>query len=276
MGTEYSITDLSEAHRGAFCACLVPGEQAMLEAGDLKEKWLARRGKGDFGAKLAVSPEGVPVGMIQYIAAEGSQIEGPGLWFVFCVWVPPAKRNPGGARRRQGIGAALLRAAEEDVRARGAEGLAAWGTTIPVFMRSSFFKRRGYLKADRLGIQELVWKPFVEEAQAPRWRRDGRDKALPTSAALATGHGISPRPGAEPVAVQASVSGICPAMNAVHLRFRRAAAELGAAVSLETRENAAADAILIDGKEFPLGPPPSYERILKTLKKAAAKRGHST
>lgn len=265
MGTDYSITDLTEAHRGAFCACLVPGEQAMLEAGDLKAQWLGRRGKGDFGAKLAVSPEGVPIGMIQYIAAEGSQIEGPGLWFVFCVWVPPAKRNPGGALRRQGIGAALLRAAEEDVRARGAAGLAAWGTTIPVFMRSSFFKRRGYLKADRLGIQELVWKPFVKEAQAPRWRVAGRDAASPKSAGLANG----------PVAVQASVNGICPAMNAVHLRFRRAAAELGAAVALETRENAAADGILIDGKEFPLGPPPSYERILKTLKRAAAKRGHS-
>lgn len=263
MASDYSITDLTEEYKGDFCACLMPREKAMLEAGELKAQWLARRGKGDFGAKLAVSPEGVPIGMIQYIDAEGSQIEGSGLWFVFCLWIPPAKQNPAGARRRQGIGTALLRAAEEDVRARGAAGLAAWGSAIPVFMRSSFFKHRGYLKADRLGIQELVWKPFIRDAKAPRWLRGGLDTASPQSASgRAKG----------PVTVEASVNGICPAMNAVHLRFRRAAVELGTAVALETRENAAADGIFIDGKEFPLGPPPSFERILRTLKKAAAKR----
>ncbi len=60
------------------------------------------------------------------------------------------------------IHAALRQAAEDDVNALGAKGLAAWGLALPVWMKASWFKKQGYQKADRMGIQTLAWKPFSE------------------------------------------------------------------------------------------------------------------
>ena len=50
------------------------------------------------------------------------------------------------------MGKALLRAAEEDARALGALGMAAWGISLPFWMKASWFRKHGYRKADRQGI----------------------------------------------------------------------------------------------------------------------------
>jgi hypothetical protein len=67
------------------------------------------------------------------------------------------------------MGAALLAAAEADARARGRKGIAAWGLSLPIWMRASWFRRHGFVKADRSGLSSLVWKRFTPDAVPPRW-----------------------------------------------------------------------------------------------------------
>ncbi len=274
MTKSFRIGDLTEEYLESYLGCLTPDEKTMREAGNRKADWLAQRDKGDYGVKLAFSEEGKAVGMIQYVRSENSQIECAGAWFVFCVWIPPKRRNSGVNWRKMGIGKALLKAAEEDAASRGATALVAWGTSLPIFMRSAWFKRQGYRSAEKAGISELVWKPFTENAQAPCWRsldsfvNDNTSPPLPDSDHTGVSEKESDASEKKPIRVQAYVNGICPAMNAVHARFRRAADELGSEIRLNIYENAPTDAVFIENKEFPLGPPPSYNHIVRSLKKA--------
>lgn len=36
-------------------------------------------------------------------------------------------------------------------------------------MNASWFRKHGYRSGDRIGVRELVWKPFVDDAEEPRW-----------------------------------------------------------------------------------------------------------
>ena len=270
-GSDYSIVELEKSDWPAFCACLTPEDATVQEAPAMKERWLETRTHENFGAKLARLSNGAPAGMIQYLPIEESSAEGHDLWFIYCIWIPPKRRHPAGQQRARGIGKALLRAAEEDVRSRGAKGIAAWGGTLPLFMQSKWFKKCGYQACDRQGIMELVWKPFADDAVAPNWARTEEREFSPDTAA---------RPGGT-VSVAAYISGICPAMNAVYHRFARAAEEIGDAVRLETIDmtepgpdgpRRQIDAVFVNGEEFPMGPPPSYRKIKAALRKAAKAR----
>ena len=66
------------------------------------------------------------------------------------------------------------------------------------------------------------------------------------------------------------VDGWCQAMNIVHERAKRAAAELGDQVVFQVidtsdremfKEWGISDAVFIDDKELRSGPPPSYEKV---------------
>ena len=67
-----------------------------------------------------------------------------------------------GKHQNKGIGKALLQAAEEDVVLKNADGLAAWGLSMPFWMKASWFKKQGYKKVDKNGMAVLVFKPFKE------------------------------------------------------------------------------------------------------------------
>ena len=95
-------------------------------------------------------------------------MDGSGLYFIPCIWVHGHKQGRGNFQGR-GMGSALLAAAEEDARALGAKGMAAWGLWLPFWMRASWFKKHGYRSVDRDGIASLVWKPFAADARPPRW-----------------------------------------------------------------------------------------------------------
>jgi GNAT superfamily N-acetyltransferase len=215
--------------------------------------------------KLVLDDSGKIGGMIQYAPIEHSFAEGESLHFVYCIWVHGHKQGRGNFQKR-GMGKALLRAAEQDAREHGAKGLAAWGIIFPGFMRASWFKKQGYKPVDKLGIQVLLWKPFVEGASPPRWIRKKK----------------GPVPVTGQVTVTGLLSGWCPAMNMVFERARRATAECGdkavfQAIDTSERETflswGIGDALFIDGKQVRTGPPPSYDKIKKKIARAVKKLG---
>jgi hypothetical protein len=152
----------------------------------------------------------------------------------------------------------LLRAAEEDAAGRGAKGMAAWGISLPFFIKASWFKKQGYVKVDKAGIQVLMWKPFAEDVLRPKWIREKK----------------RPQRKEGKVTVSAFLNGWCPAMNMTFERAKRAASEFGDKVEfcdIHTfdrdvfMEWGIADELFIDGKKVRTGPPPSFNKIRKKI-----------
>jgi GNAT superfamily N-acetyltransferase len=164
------IRDLQPAQESSYCLCLEDWSDEMKEAGDKKHKWFEKAKQNGLRVKIATDDNGVNTGMIHYMPIEETHIDGQGLYFIYCSWVHGYKEGQGNYQKR-GIGTALLRAAEDDVAQRGAAGMAFWGIALPFFMRASWFKKKGYAPCDRDGIAVLLWKPFTDNAQPPRWIR---------------------------------------------------------------------------------------------------------
>lgn len=260
------IIDLDERNVPLYFVCLEDWSKDAKEAGNHKEIWYRRMKDKGLRVKLALDDNGIAGGMIQYIPIEHSFAEGSNLYFINCIWVHGHKQGRGDFRRK-GMGKALLEAAETDAKALGAKGIAAWGIMIPVFMRSSWFKRHGYRRADRIGFQELVWKPFTTDAIAPTWVRQKRKPPL--------------EPGK--VTVTAFCNGWCPAQNIAVERARRAAADPQFSDKVVYREMdtfdrevfmryGISDALFINHKEVRTGPPPSYSKIHGLIEKQVTSR----
>ena len=251
------IVDISPENEPLYFVCLEDWSEEIKEAGDHKERWYRLMKDQGLRVKLAQDDGGTVGGMIQYLPVEHSPAEGEDLNFVLCIWVHGYKQGRGNFQR-QGMGRALLDAAEQDTRAQEKKGLAVWGISLPFFMRASWFKRQGYKPVDRLGIQVLLWKPFSDAAVAPKWIHEKK------------------RPGKRPgqVTVTAFTNGWCPVQNLVFERAKRACQELGDRVVFEPYhtwdpvvfgEWGIADGLFIDGRQVRTGPPPSYEKIRKAI-----------
>ena len=259
------VIPLSVEHEPLYCACLEDWSDEVKEGGDHKARWLAKMRDRGLRVRLALDDRGEVGGMIQYVPIEEAFVEGRGLYFIPCIWVHGHKQGRGNFQGK-GMGTALLAAAEEDARELGAKGMAAWGMALPFFMRASWFRKHGYKKADSVGMQVLLWKPFTEDAEPPRWIRK---KKTP-----------EPEPGR--VTVTALVNGWCPGMNTAFERAKRASAEFGDKVAfraVDTLDRTAfeewgePDAIFVDGKGLRMGPPPTYAKIRKAIAKRVKKLG---
>lgn len=253
------IIDLPERHLSSYLVCLEDWSSEMDEAGDHKARWYERAREQGLRVKLAVDADDNAVGMIQYVPIELSPATGRGLFMILCIWVHGHAKGVGNAQGL-GVGSELLAAAEADARDLGAEGMAAWGLHLPVWMKASWFKKHGYRGIDRTGARELVWKPFVDGAEAPRW--------------------VDPRPvprgGPDTVEVTAFVTGWCPAANLVYERARRAADEMGTAVHLTTVDTSDRDTFLrcghgdevfVEGRPLQRGAPPSFESVRRRIRR---------
>ena len=257
------VIDLPESQEGIYCRCLEEWSDEMNEAGDHKAKWMQKmKGKG-LRIKVAVDEKGTIGGMIHYVPIEHVAVEGKDLYYMYCIWVHGYSKGRGDFRHR-GMGKALLRAAEEDVKQLGGKGFVVWGLSLPIFMRASWFRKQGYSRVDRVGMQELLWKRFDEHAVPPKWIRQKKKPDLD----------------AGKVTVTCLNSGWCPAQNVVYERAKRAARQFGDRVTFREvdttdRETAVewgiADALFVDGRQIRTGPPPSYEKIVHAISKRAGK-----
>ncbi len=250
------IIDLSGKYLKTYFNCLEDWSEEIKEAGNHKELWYHKMKDKGLRVKIAVDDDNV-CGMIQYLPIENSTVQGNDLYFITCVWVHGYKQGIGNYQKK-GIGTALLNAAEEDVRTLKSKGIAAWGLSLPFWMKASWFKRKGYKKVDKDSIAVLLWKPFSDDATPPKWIKPGK----------------KPGKTAGKVRVTSFINGWCPAQNLVYERAKRAAAEFGEKVEFQEiptsdRETFLAwgisDALFIDGKRVRTGPPPSYEKIRKKI-----------
>ncbi len=253
------IIDLDEKSLPLYLVCLEDWSDEMKEAGKHKEVWYHRMKDKGLRVKLALDDRDEVGGMIQYLPVEHSFAEGKDLYFINCIWVHGHKQGRGNFQGR-GMGQALLNAAESDVKTLGRKGLAAWGIMLPFFMRASWFRKQGYRKADRVGMQVLLWKPFAEDATAPRWvRQTGKPELEPGK-----------------VTVTAFRNGCCPAQNLTLERAKRAASapefadkvvfqEIDTFEREKFLELGISDALYIDHKQVWTGPPLSYEKIRRKI-----------
>ncbi len=257
------IVDLSEEHENLYFLCLEDWSEEMKEAADHKERWYREMKENGLRVKLALDDHGEVGGMIQYLPIEYSIVSGSDLYFIPCIWVHGYKEGRGDFQK-SGMGSALLRAVEEDVRELGSKGLVAWGIALPFWMKASWFVKQGYNKVDRMGLQVLLWKPFSIDAIQPAW--------IPQKQKPVTYEGK--------VTVTAFINGWCPAQNLVFERAKRAAGEFGSEVvfrGIHTSEREVflkwgiSDGLFINGKLIRSGPPPSYEKIRKLIEKQVKK-----
>ncbi len=253
------IIDLDKQNESLYFVCLEDWNEEMKEAGNHKAAWYGKMKDKGLRVKLALDERGEAGGMIQYIPIEQSSAEGNDLYFINCIWVHGHKQGRGNFRK-QGMGVALLQAAENDAQTLGSKGIAAWGIPLPFWMKASWFRKQGYATVDKMGFlgQVLLWKPFTNDAIAPKWVRPNKKPAL--------------IPGK--VTVTALLNGWCPAQSLVYERAKRAAAELGDRVVFQPvntfdrktfLEWGISDALFIDGKQVNTGPPPSYEKVRNAI-----------
>ena len=258
------VVDLDEKTKPVFCQCLEEWSDDVKETGDRRCRWVDRFTPRGLRAKIATDDAGTPGGMIQYLPIEESTVDGTGLYLILCIWVHGHEQGRGNFQGR-GMGQALLAAAEDDARALGAKGMAAWGLWLPFWMKASWFRKHGYRSVDRNGIASLLFKPFAADAQPPRWfRRTAKPLELV--------------PGR--VNVTCFVNGWCTAGLVTAERARRVAGEFGERVAfreIDTAEHKTvaewglADALFVDGKQVMTGPPISPERFRRIVGKRVAR-----
>ncbi|MBN1349075.1 GNAT family N-acetyltransferase [candidate division KSB1 bacterium] len=257
-----NIIDLTENYYKHYFCCLEDWSEEIKEAGNHKELWFNEMKDKGLRVKIAVEDE-TACGMIQYVPAEMSVIEGKDLYFINCIWVHGYKEGIGNYQKK-GIGKALLAAAEDDIKAMNQKGVAAWGVSMPFWMKASWFKKQGYQKVDKNGMAVLLWKPFQADAVPPKWIKEKKRPEKTTGK----------------VTVRSFINGWCPAQNLIHERAKRAAKEFGDSVDFQEIWTAdrdvfcewgISDALFIDGKSVRTGPPPSFEKIRNKIGKRVKK-----
>jgi GNAT superfamily N-acetyltransferase len=256
------IVDLTEKYHNIYFCCLEDWSDDIKEAGNHKEIWFNEMKDKGLRVKLAVENDKA-LGMIQYVPVEYSELGGKDLYFIKCIWVHGHKQGVGN-QQKKGIGKALLAAVEDDIRSMNQIGVAAWGISLPFWMKASWYKKQGYKKVDKNGMAVLMWKSFKEDAIPPQWIKEKK----------------RPQKEKGKVVVTSFINGWCPVQNMMHERAKRAAKELGEKVEFREIKTSTpsvfcewgiSDALFVDGKQVRTGPPPSYKKIRKIIARKVKK-----
>jgi hypothetical protein len=127
------IIDLSPEYEKLYHCCLEDWSEEIKEAGNHKFCWYNQMKDQGLRVKLAKDDNNTIGGMIQYLPAEISNIQGKDLYVVLCIWVHGHKFGRGNFQKK-GMGNALLKAAEDDVMLLGSKGLVTWGIIDAIFI----------------------------------------------------------------------------------------------------------------------------------------------
>ncbi len=257
------IINLSEEFKPSYFVCLENWSDEITEAALAKEKWYEKMKGQGLRVKLAQDDSGIVRGLIQYFPIEHSWVEGKDLYFISCIFV---YGNNGVTYRNQGMGKAMLKVAEADAKELGAKGMVAWGSSLPVWMKASWYKKQGYVPADSKGFlgDVLLWKPFTDDAQPPKWNRQNK----------------KPEKNTEKVIITCRSHGWCTAQNLACQRAKSVAAEFGNQVEVheidslneaQIRNWDLSDTLNIGGDKVSTGPPPSKEKLKKLIEKKVRK-----
>jgi GNAT superfamily N-acetyltransferase len=210
------IVDLTKEIEPQYLVCLAEWNKELNAVKSIKEKWVRKMmGKG-LRVKIVFNEANVAAGMIEYMPIEYSLAEGSNLYIVNCIWVHGYEEGRG-MQQGKGMGKALLKAAEADVRTLGMHGLAVWGLTEPTWMNASWYQKQGYEIVDQVDWFVLLWKPFADDAVPPKWMRGNfTQESIPGK-----------------VKVTAFFSGQCCSENTIYLAAKKAANEFGDKVVFE-------------------------------------------
>lgn len=253
------IIDLNDSYKDIYFHCLEDWSPDIKEAGNHKACWYEKMKKQDLKVKLAINDQDQAIGMIQYQPIEHTFVTGQNLYMIYCIWVHGHKQGIGN-QQKKGTGKALLAAAEQDAQAQGAKGIAAWGISLPFWMKASWFKKQGYIQADKDGMAILLVKPFINDIQMPKWlKQKQKPQKIPGK-----------------VTVTVFKNGWCPAQNIHYERAKRACKEIKGPIIFQeidtlNKKNflkwGITDALFIDDKNINNGPPLSYQKIKKKIQK---------
>ncbi len=265
MFENYEIVEVDDSNKHTYCMCLEEWSDEIREAGDNKACWYEKMKDKGLGVKLVKDRDGTISGMIQYVPAGYAPLTGDGYYFIYCVWVHGHKQGIGD-RRGSGMGTMLLEAAEQDMRSKGAKGAAAWGLSLPIWMKASWYKKHGYRTVQKDGIRHLLWKSFSEGSGPPQWLElKKRPEPLTESGKLR---------------VTSVVNGICPVTNLAYERAKAVSAEFADSVEFNEiwtddpsimNEWGVSDLLIIGSRVIALGPPLPKEKIRKAVKKQLRK-----
>lgn len=203
------IINLTKEIEPLYFVCLAEWNEELDKVKSIKEKWYNEMKRKGLRIKIALNDEGVISGMIEYMPIEYSCADGFHLYIVNCIWVHGYKGKGRGNQQNKGIGKALLKAAEDDVRTLGMNGLTVWGLSEPIWMNALWYQKHGYEKVDQTGWFVLLWKAFTENAVPPKWRKGKFSQALV--------------PGK--VKVTSFFSGQCCSENSIYCNAKKAASE---------------------------------------------------
>ena len=205
------IVNLTEETKPRYFVCLEEWNEQLNGVKSIKEDWYNKMKDKGLRVKLAKNTENEITGMIEYMPVEYSYAEGNRLYFVNCIWVHGYETKGMGNKQGKGIGKALLKAAEDDVKKMGMDGLGVWGLSEPIWMNALWFEKQGYEKTDQIKWFVLLWKAFNTDAVQPKWKKgEFKQELIPGK-----------------VKVTAFRNGQCSSENSIYYAAKRSATEFG-------------------------------------------------
>ncbi|MTI58576.1 MAG: GNAT family N-acetyltransferase [Firmicutes bacterium] len=163
---KYKVVNLSENEMYEYLCCLKTWDEGFYS--DRKRRWYNKKVRKGLCVKIIKDEKENVLGMVQYLPAEESFVEGEDVYLIQCIWIQGYDKGTGNVQKR-GLGTLLLNAVEKDVKDKGANALIAWGMSFEEWMPASWYIKHGYTEIDRDGIRILVWKTFKDDVAKPKF-----------------------------------------------------------------------------------------------------------
>ncbi len=167
------LVDVDEHTEGTFLRCLHDERPDDPRVVELRRRWFDAHRKKGLRAKVLILDSGEIAGLCQYMPIEETHLVGRDMLAILCIWVHGYDHHIGN-RQGSGYGRFILETIEEDARASGVAGIAAWGMDFVHWNPVSFYEHMGYERSDKEGLVVLVWKSLLANATPPKFLQRAR------------------------------------------------------------------------------------------------------